>query len=249
MSEENKNEMPKAPVDMNPVTIEANANAAHIDEIAEEGSLGGEVASALESEYEKQDILYSKDDSIKDAKEAALDEMEKASQKALDAMREAGEDSEKIVNEAEEKLDDAFAEFRTYIKSSTNPERVKAEMDRFGNEVAKLLKGTKESVDKVVSSEQFKSTVNSGKDFVTGTGTMIGEGLKYGYDKAMEVPELKKVAEGVNQGVDKLRQSEVLKDVTNNVEKGINDFNNFIFNGLHSFFDASKKSDDDDKAE
>lgn len=41
-------------------------------------------------------------------------------------------------------------------------------------------------------SEQFKDTMQAGKDFVSGTAGMIGDGFKYGYDKLMEVPEFKK---------------------------------------------------------
>lgn len=252
MSEEKKEQLTEKPVDLSPNTIEARENAPHIEMIAEEGDEGGKIAADLEKDYEEQDLLYNSADAAKEAKEAALDEMEKASQKALEAMRaEGGEKGAKIVDEAEEELDDAFADFRKWLHENTDPEKVKAEMDRLGKDAAKILKSTRDSVKKTIDSEQFQSTMKAGQDFVKGTGNMIGEGLKYGYDKAMEVPEIKKVAAHVDEGVDKIRQSDFLKDIVNGTEKGITDFNNFIFGGLHSFFDdkSASKKDDDKKAD
>lgn len=248
MTEENKDMKTEAPVDMNPSTIEAKAQAAHTAEIAEEGALGADTAAYLEKEYQAQDLLSSDQKTAASAKEAAIDEMEKASQKALEAMRaQGGEKADKIVDEAEVKLDDAFENFRTYLQENVSPEKVKDELENFSKEVSKVLKASRDSIDKTVNSEQFQSTVSAGRDFVKGTGNMIGEGLKYGYDKAMEVPEIKAAAAKVDEGVDKIRQSEFLKDVVGGAEKSLNDFSNFIFSSLNSFFD-NKEAAPEEKA-
>lgn len=183
-----------------------------------------------------------------DARSAAIDEMERASQKALDAMRETGNrKNDEVVEDAEKKLDDIFDQFRTWMKENTQPDRVKAELDKLAKDTAKVLNNTKEKVEEVASSEQFKSTMQSGKEFLVGTGAMISDGFKYGYDKLMEVPELKKAADKAEEGVEKLRHSAVLKNIVEGTEKGLNDFNSTIFNGLRSFFSDSSETQNTEK--
>lgn len=179
-----------------------------------------------------------------EVKAAAVDEMEQASQKALAAMREEDNTrNEEVVDEAEEKLDDVYDNFREWLKTNTNPDKIREELEKVREETARILNNAREGVIEVASSEQFKATMQSGKDFLTGTGAMIGDGFKYGYDKLMEVPEFKKMAGKVDEGVEKLRHSETLRTIVENSEKGINDLNNAIFGGLKSFFDSSAKDE------
>lgn len=244
MTEENKpvTPTPEIPADADAAPSPFSAQGIKDEEavIAQEYEDGGKYMDVLETEAEAQGLLN--ENTAEEIKEAAIDEMEKASQKALDAMREAGNDkNEEVVNEAEQKLDDIYKDFRTWMKENTQPEKIKEEMNHVADQTKKILNDTKKTVVDVANSQQFKDTMAAGKDFITGTGTMIGDGLKYGYDKMMEVPELKKVSDKVSEGVDKLRDSEALKDFVNNAEKGLNDMNNAIFASLHSFFEGSKK--------
>lgn len=189
-----------------------------------------------------------KEDSTPTAEEvkaAAVDEMEQASQKALAAMREDNNTrNEEVVDEAEQKIDDVYDSFRTWLNSNTSPDKLKEELEKVRVETARILNKTRENVIDVASSEQFKTTMQSGKDFLAGTGAMIGDGFKYGYDKLMEVPEFKKMAGKVDEGVDKLRHSDTLRTIVENSEKGLDDLNHAIFGGLKSFFDSSAKDDE-----
>lgn len=190
-------------------------------------------------EADKADQAVSK---AEEAKQAAIDEMEKASQKALEAMREQNNSAnEQVVDEAQKKLDDIFVEFRAWMETNSQPDQVKANLKDLGEKVNSLLEKTRARVIDVAQSEQFKSTMESGKDFLVGTGAMIADGLKYGYDKLMEIPELKKAAGYVDKKVDKLRQSDVLKSVVEHSEQGINEFNNALFQGLKSFFSPKEE--------
>lgn len=183
-------------------------------------------------------------------KAAAIDEMEKASQKALDAMREENnEENSEIVDEAEKKIDAIYDDFRKWFETNTNPDKVKENLEKLREDTAKTLNDARERVIEAANSEQFKNTMTAGKDFVTGTAGMIGDGFKYGYDKLMEVPEFKKVADAVDEGVTKIRQNETLATIVDQAEKGINDLNNAVFKGLRSFFEGTPaKKEEPEKA-
>lgn len=180
-----------------------------------------------------------------DARAAAIDEMEKASQKALEAMREAGNaKNDEVVDEAEKKLEDIFTQFKAWMQENSQPDRIKAEMKHVTDSVNNLINKTRDGVIEVADSEQFKQTMESGKDFVLGTGAMIADGLQHGYDKLLEIPEFKKAANFVEAKVDDLRHSEVLKTFIDRSQEGINQLNNTIFDGLKAFFSPTptKKS-------
>lgn len=176
-------------------------------------------------------------DTDADARAAAIDEMEKASQKALDAMREAGnEKNEEVIEDAEKKLEDIFDQLKTWMESNTQPDRIRAEMKTAADAVTAQLEKTRQAVIEVSQSEQFKQTMQSGKDFILGTGAMIADGLQYGYDKLLEVPEFRKAADFVGEKVDTLRHSEALKTIVDRSQESLNHFSDAIFDGLKSFF-------------
>lgn len=178
-----------------------------------------------------------------DARATAIDEMEKASQKALEAMREAGNaKNDEVIDDAEKKLNDIFTQFKEWMQTNSQPERVKAEMKQVSDRVTNLLNKTRDGVIEVSQSEQFKQTMESGKDFVIGTGAMIADGLQHGYDKLLEIPEFKKAAHFVEEKVDDLRRSETLKTLIDRSQEGINQFNNTIFSSLKSFFSPAKEA-------
>ncbi len=189
-----------------------------------------------------------------EARKAALEELEKASQKALEAMRESGnEENKEVVDNAEKKIEDIFDDLSAWMKENTQPERVKAEMKAAAAKINEVLNHTREKVEEVAKSEQFKKTMESGKDFVIGTGSMIADGLRYGYDKLLEIPEVKKAADYVGGQVNELRKNQTLKNIVDKSEEGLSSLNKSIFNGLKSFFDepapAAKPEEKDELPE
>lgn len=216
----------------------------------EESEKAPETTAPAESEPEEaktapETPADSEQTASEDARVAAIDEMEKASQKALEAMRESGnEQNEEVVDDAEQKLEDIFSQLDEWLKHNTQPERIKAEMKAAATKVNDLLEKTRTSVISVAESEQFKKTMESGHDFLIGAGSMIADGLQYGYGKLMEVPEFKKAADYVDSRVDDLRHSETLKTIVDRSEEGLNRLNESIFSGLKSFFEPAHKDED-----
>lgn len=252
MLENEENKMVPDAAESTPTASEEKSEAAAATEAPQQPAAGESVKKPeAEAEVKPEEVsAEASEKKAQDARETAIDEMEKASQKALDAMRENGNArNEEVVDDAEKKLDDIYVQFRAWMKENTQPERIKAQLDVVTKETAKVLDNTRKAVIDVANSEQFKSTMQSGKDFLTGTGAMISDGFKYGYDKLMEVPEFRKIAGKVDEGVDVLRHSTVLKNIVSSTEKGLNDFNNSLFGSLKSFFTdqpAPKKDDKED---
>ncbi len=197
--------------------------------------------AAKEEDTKEEPTSEEKVETDADARAAAIDEMEKASQKALEAMREAGNaKNDEVIDDAEKKLNDIFTQFKEWMQTNSHPDRVKAEMKQVSDSVTNLLNKTRDGVIEVSQSEQFKQTMESGKDFVIGTGAMIADGLQHGYDKLLEIPEFKKAANFVEEKVDDLRRSETLKTLIDRSQEGINQLNNTIFSGLKAFFSPAK---------
>lgn len=87
----------------------------------------------------------------------------------------------------------------------------------------------------------LKKTVEAGRDFVVGTGSMIADGVKYGADQLMKNPAISKVVTDVDSKLDSLRQNENLKGAVDSAEEAMDKLNTAIFNGIRSFF--SKPAD------
>lgn len=172
-----------------------------------------------------------------DLRATVIDEMEKASQKALDAMRENGNDkNEEVVDEAKDQLDELFAQFKNWLEQNSQPDQLKKEMKEMSDKVSSLLEKTRQTVIDVSNNEQFKKTMESGREFLVGTGAMIADGLQFGYEKLKEIPQFKAATEFVDERIEDMRKSEKLKNIVDKSEEGFNHVSNAIFSGLKSFF-------------
>ena len=224
--------------EMKEMTAEAEAPETAVQAAADPAE-EQEIEAGVKIQEEEQAFSASDADKVK---AAAIDEMEKASQKALDAMREEDNtESDEIVTEAQEKVSTIFDDLRSWMNENTNPENIKSQMETVSREVAALLEETRKKVLDVAESDQFKQTVEAGKQFITGTGAMIADGLKYGYGKLMEVPELKKAADSFDENMNNFRKSGVAQEIISNAEKGVGDFNKALFGALNKFFAAPEE--------
>ena len=185
-----------------------------------------------------------------DLRATVIDEMEKASQKALDAMRENGnEKNEEVVDDAKDQLEELFAQFKTWLEQNTQPEQLKKEAKEVSDKVSALLEKTRQSVIEVSNNEQFKKTMESGREFLVGTGAMIADGLQFGYEKLKEIPQFKAATEFVDEHIEELRKSEKLKNIVDKSEEGFNHVSNAIFSGIKSFFKTDETKSDTNTAE
>ena len=173
----------------------------------------------------------------------AVDAMEQATKESLDSMKKDEPNSKvnQVVDEAENKLESMYADFRKWLSENANPEAIKEKTEELRKGTVKILNETKEEVGKVTSSPEFKETVAAGGKFFGGIGSMISEGFKYGYDKLMAIPEVKEAADKVDEGVDKLRENKFLKQSSETIAKGVEDLSSSVSNGLKSFFSADEK--------
>lgn len=179
--------------------------------------------------------------SQEDIRATVIDEMEKASQKALDAMRENGnEKNDEVVDEAQDQLNELFAEFKSWLEHNAQPEQLKKEMKVMGDKVTALLEKTRQSVIDVSNNEQFKKTMESGREFLLGTGAMIADGLQFGYEKLKEIPQFKAATDFVDDRIEELRKSEKLKNLVDKSEENLNKVNHALFSGLKSFFNTTE---------
>ena len=171
-----------------------------------------------------------------------VDEMEKESLNELQTFREADNAAnDDAVNDAEEALKKIFEDMRRWIRENGDPEVVKERLEKGRQDIAKVLMETRDSVIALARSEQFKKTVEAGRDFVVGTGSMIADGVKYGADQLMKNPAISKVVTDVDSKLDSLRQNENLKGAVDSAEEAMYKLNTAIFNGIRSFF--SKPAD------
>lgn len=167
-----------------------------------------------------------------------VDEMEKQTLQDLETLREANNTAnDEAMDEAEEQLKEIFDGLRRWIRHNSDPEVVKARLEKGAADAQKVLNNTRETVIKVANSEQFKKTMEAGKDFVIGTGTMIGDTLKYGADQLMKNPTINKVVTDADKKLDVIRDNENVKEFVDKTQDAVDKLNTAIFNGIRSFFD------------
>lgn len=166
-----------------------------------------------------------------------VDELEKESMYELETFREANNRANAdAVNDAQESLKKIFDDMRKWIRENGDPEVLKERLEKGREDITRVMEDTKNNVIALANSEQFKKTVEAGRDFVVGTGTMIADGVKYGADQLMKNPTINKAVKDVDSKLDTLRQNENLKSAVDTAEDAVDKLNSAIFNGIRSFF-------------
>ena len=119
----------------------------------------------------------------------------------------------------EEKIEDIFADLKTWIKENSDPEKVKEAVNKAKDDAVDILKTTKDKAVELSQSEQFKTTLTAGKDFLVGAGGMLADGLKAGADILMRNEQIKKVVDQADEKLDVLRESESLRNAVDTAEE------------------------------
>lgn len=181
-----------------------------------------------------------------DVQESVVEKLEETSIKELDALREENNsENEKVVEDAKKKLSDIFDELREMIKDNSDPEKIKENFVTSKEKVIDLLSSTRQKVVEVSNSDNFKQTVDAGKDFLEGAGGLISDGFKAGADLLMSNDNIADLVNKANSHLDILRDSEGLKKGVDAAEELTSKVNQAVFGGLQKFFD--KKDGDDTK--
>lgn len=160
----------------------------------------------------------------------------------LETLREENnEENKKVVDDAKKKIDEILEELKVWAKDNVDPEKIEAAVNKAKTEVVDVLKTTKEKAIEVSESEQFRSTLNAGKDFLIGAGTLLADGIKTSADVLMKNEHIKKVVNEVDGKLDVLRESETLKNVVDSAEEVTGKVTEAIFGGMKKFFEKETK--------
>ena len=150
--------------------------------------------------------------------EDVVDQLHEGTLEELESLSEEGNDAnKKVLDDAKGKIDEIFKDLSRHV-SDQDKDKIKENVNNAKDEVFKLLDKTKEKVQEVSESDNFKETVQSGKDFVTGAGTMLSDLFKAGTDKLMENENIKNFVDKTNEKVDSIRSSKEDADQTSQEE-------------------------------
>lgn len=213
-----------------------------------------EDAEAVKPEEEKAaPAEEAKPEEVKSPEEEDIekvDEMEKEVLYELQTYREVdNEANNEAVNAAEEKLKKIFDDLRKWLEENTNPEAVRERLQKAADDVNRVVQDTKQRVIEVSNSEQFKKTMEAGRDFIVGTGSLIADGVKYGADQLMKNPTINKAVTTVDEKLDVLRENKALQDGVDRMEEAVDKLNAAIFTGLKKFFEKPDRPESASKAE
>lgn len=177
-----------------------------------------------------------------------LDDTEQKSLNELQTLKEENNKANtEVINEAESEIKKIFSDLRNWISQNSDPEAIKQNLENAKNQTLKVLDAARKKVIEVSDSNEFKNTVEAGKDFLKGTGSLIGDGFKDLKDALAKNPTMKKIFDNTDEQIDKLRSNENLKDAVDKVQEVSGKISEAFFNGINSFFkpEAHKENTDD----
>lgn len=167
-----------------------------------------------------------------------VEQLENESLNELETLREENnEENQKVVDDAKKKIEDIFADLKTWIKENSDPEKVKEAVNKAKDDAVDILKTTKDKAVELSQSEQFKTTLTAGKDFLVGAGGMLADGLKAGADILMRNEQIKKIVDQADEKLDVLRESESLRNAVDTAEEVTGKVTEAVFGGIKKFFD------------
>lgn len=142
---------------------------------------------------------------------AKIDEISNEAQKVdgpnASKAKELSEKATDILKQASDKLMDVW-------KNITDPEEVKKALDFVSTKSKEVYDTSMKKIKEFVESDETKKVVNEAEQFIKDAGDKASEVLKGAYDKAMENPDVKKIADGVSK-----TYNDAVKAVDNFLEK------------------------------
>lgn len=181
--------------------------------------------------------------------EKVADQLEQESLNELQALREENnEQNEELVDEAEKKIREIYADFRKWVKINTEPERVKENLENAKDQTIEVLKATRAKAIEISESDDFRKAAGGIKDFLDGSAALIGEGLQYGKDQLKKNPFMKDVIDNVDNGIEKIRENEAIATVVDKAQELTENVTSAVFNGLKGFFEGKKAKKEESAA-
>lgn len=170
--------------------------------------------------------------------EEVVDSLEEESLKELSTMKEDhNENNDKVIYDAQEEIRRIFIDFRRWIARNSDPAAVKENLNKLKEDAVDVLNTTRNKAIEVSESEQFKKTLEAGKDFFQETGNLIVEGFRAGKEVLMKNPVIKDMVDRADAKIDTLRENETLQNAATKAFEASEKLNTAIFNGVKNFFE------------
>ena len=168
----------------------------------------------------------------------AVDSLEEKSLNELSVMKEENnEKNEKVIYDAQEEIKHIFQELRRWIVRNSDPEAIKVNLEKAKEDTVDVLKKTKEKAIEVSENEQFKKTLEAGKEFLSETGALVVEGFNVCKDLLMSNDAVKDFVEKADSKLDVLRENKNLQDAAAKTYEATEKLNKAIFDGVKNFFE------------
>ena len=168
----------------------------------------------------------------------AVDSLEEKTLIELEEMTEKdNKENEKVIYDAQEEIKRIFTELRRWIIRNSEPEAVKENLEKAKDETVAVLKKTREKAIEASENEQFRKTLEAGKDFLTETGALVAEGFNVCKDILMSNEVVKDLVDKADSKLDVLRENKNLQDVAAKTYEATEKLNKAIFDGVKNFFE------------
>ena len=180
----------------------------------------------MSEEMNNNEQVQTNEETLNQVKESVVENLEESSVKELNALREDNNsENQKVVDDAQKKLSDIFEDLRNVIQDNSDPEKIKENFNNSREKVLDILENTRKKAVEVSNSDNFKQTIDAGKDFLEGAGLLMSND---------------NIADFVNKAnarLDVLRDSEGLKKGVDAAEELTNKVNQSVFGAIQKFFD------------
>lgn len=144
--------------------------------------------------------------------------------------------NDQVINDAKVKIEEILDNLRDLLKDASDKDKVKAALNNAYDELKSILNVTRDKVIEVSDSEEFRRTLAAGKEFLTGTASLLFEGLKYGKEVLCRNDSLKNVIDKADAKVDELRTNENVLHAVDKAEEVTAKVNEAVFSGLKKIF-------------
>lgn len=179
------------------------------------------------------------------SEEKSNEVVELMQEEALEQLETLQEDNnrknEEILDDAKQKIKDIYNDLKTYVQNNSDPESIKNAIAKAKDETLKVMNITKDKVIEFSNSDQFKATVEAGKEFLISAGNLVGEGFKAGSEVLMQNDNVRKIVDKADQKLDVLRENEGLKNALNSAEEASAKVSDAVFNGIRSFLEKKDR--------
>ncbi|WP_075876332.1 hypothetical protein [Merdibacter massiliensis] len=180
---------------------------------------------------------------IEEAKNEVETICENVQQQLTELEEKGNEESHRMIEEAREKLAKLIADSSKWLKENTERDKLLSNLTHLRDECMQLLGQTKEKAIALSKNEDFQATLQSGKDFIVGSGRLIASGMRAGADKLMENDKIATFVNKVNDKVEDLKEDERVQEGTQRLREGTMKIADRAYDGIKRFLNK----DDEEK--